>query len=46
MIENPHYLYRMTVLVAVSALAPVVQHDVLVNSMLPVAIATSKDKVT
>ena len=31
MMNNPHYLYRMTVLVAVAALAPVVSHDVLCN---------------
>ncbi len=45
MIDNPHYLYRMTVLTAVAALAPVVTHDVLVNSMLPVVISAGKDKV-
>ena len=45
MINNPHYLYRMTVLVAVAALAPVVSHDVLCNSMLPVVVAAAKDKV-
>ena len=46
MMNNPHYLYRMTVLVAVAALAPVVSHDVLCNSMLPVVVAAAKDKVT
>ena len=45
MMNNPHYLYRMTVLVAVAALAPVVSHDVLCNSMLPVVVAAAKDKV-
>ncbi len=45
MINNPHYLYRMTVLIAVAALAPVVSHDVLCNSMLPVVVAAAKDKV-
>ena len=44
MMNNPHYLYRMTVLVAVAALAPVVSHDVLCNSMLPVVVAAAKDK--
>ena len=45
MVDNPHYLYRMTVLVAIANLAPVVSHDVLCNSMLPVIIACAKDKV-
>jgi hypothetical protein len=45
MIDNPHYLYRMTVLSAIAALAPVVTHDVLVDSMLPVVIDAGKDKV-
>ena len=45
MIDNPHYLYRMTVLSAIAALAPVITHDVLVDSMLPVVINAGKDKV-
>ena len=45
MMDSPHYLYRMTVLVAVAALAPVVSHDVLCNSMLPVVVSAAKDKV-
>lgn len=45
MIDNPHYLYRMTVLSAIAALAPVVTHDILANSMLPVVINAGKDKV-
>lgn len=44
-IDNPHYLYRQTVLIAVAALAPVVAHDVLVNTMLPVVTGASQDKV-
>ena len=43
--NNPHYLYRMTILVAIGNLAPVVSHEVLCNSMLPVVIACSQDKV-
>ena len=35
----------MTVLVAIASLAPVVSHDVLCNSMLPVIVACAKDKV-
>jgi hypothetical protein len=45
MINNPHYLYRMTILVAIAALAPVVSHDVLCSQMLPVVISCSKDQV-
>lgn len=45
MVNNPHYLYRMTVLVAIASLAPVVSHDVLCNSMLPVVVGCAKDKV-
>ena len=46
MVSNSHYLHRMTILVAVAALAPAVSHDVLCNNMLPVVIASSKDKVS
>ena len=45
MVGNPHYLYRMTVLVALAALAPAVSHDVLCQSMLPVVVSCAKDKV-
>ena len=45
MVGNPHYLYRMTVLVALAALAPAVSHDVLCHSMLPVVVSCAKDKV-
>ena len=45
MVDNPHYLYRMTVLVAIASLAPVVNHDVLCGSMLPVVVGCSHDKV-
>ena len=38
MINNPHYLYRMTVLIAVAMLAPVVGSDTVCNSMLPVVV--------
>lgn len=44
MVGNPHYLYRMTVLVALAALAPAVSHDVLCHSMLPVVVSCAKDK--
>ena len=45
MVDNPHYLYRMTVLVAIASLAPAVNHDVLCGSMLPVVVGCSHDKV-
>lgn len=45
LVKNPHYLYRMTMLVAVSMLAPILSHDVLVGHMLPVILSASKDKV-
>jgi serine/threonine-protein phosphatase 2A regulatory subunit A len=44
-IKNPHYLYRMTVLVAISSLASIVSSDVLCNAMLPAVIGCSKDRV-
>jgi len=44
MVNNPHYLYRMTVLVALAALAPAVSHDTLCQSMLPVVVSCAKDK--
>ena len=44
MVGNPHYLYRMTVLVALAALAPAVSHDVLCYSMLPAVVSCAKDK--
>lgn len=44
LVNNSHYLYRMTILSAVAALAPAVSHDVLCNNMLPVVISCSKDK--
>ncbi len=45
MVNNPHYLYRMTILVAIASLAPVVSNDVLCHNMLPVVVSCSKDKV-
>lgn len=45
MMKNSHYLYRMTVLLAMSLLASIVPQDVLINNMLPVIISASKDKV-
>ncbi len=45
LIKNPHYLYRMTVLGAISMLASIVGSDVLCNLMLPVLTTAAKDKV-
>lgn len=45
MIKNPHYLYRMTVLVAISSLANYVSRDVLCGIMLPAIIMCAKDRV-
>lgn len=43
-INNPHYLYRMTVLVAISLLAPVVGAEATCQTMLPVVINAAKDR--
>ena len=42
---HTNYLYRTTVLYALSALAPVVQPEVLLSTMLPVAIQMGADPV-
>lgn len=45
LIKNTHYLYRMTVLLAIAELASIVSRDVLVGQMLPVLVGAAKDKV-
>jgi hypothetical protein len=45
MVKNPHYLYRMTVLVAISSLANFVSQEVFTGTMLPVLIQCAKDRV-
>lgn len=45
MISNQHYLYRMTVLVAITSLASVVTHETLYQHMLPVVVNCGKDQV-
>lgn len=45
MVKNPHYLYRMTVLVAISSLANYVSQEVFVGTMLPVLVTCAKDRV-
>lgn len=44
MINNSHYLYRMTVLTTISMLAPVVGADITCQTMLPVVVNASKDR--
>jgi len=45
MINNPHYLYRMTILRAVSLLAPVMGSEITCSKLLPVVVNLSKDRV-
>lgn len=44
MITNPHYLYRMTVLRAISLLAPVMGSEITCSKLLPVVVTVSKDR--
>lgn len=44
MINNPHYLYRMTILRAISLLAPVMGSEITCSKLLPVVISSSKDR--
>ena len=44
MSTNPHYLYRMTILRAVSLLAPVMGSEITCSKLLPVVINASKDR--
>ncbi|CAL9214827.1 unnamed protein product [Arabidopsis halleri] len=44
MINNPHYLYRMTILRAVSLLAPVMGSEITCSKLLPAVITASKDR--
>ena len=45
LVKSQHYLYRMTVLYAIQALAPVVGAEVACSSLLPTAIAAARDRV-
>lgn len=45
MVNNQHYLYRMTVLVAITSLASVVSHETLYHTILPAVVSCAKDKV-
>ena len=42
--NNPHYLYRMTILRAISLLAPVMGPEITCSNLLPVVVAASKDR--
>jgi hypothetical protein len=44
MINNQHYLYRTTILRAISLLAPVMGSEITNSKLLPVAINASKDR--
>ena len=46
MVNNQHYLYRMTVLVAITSLASVVSHETLYQTILPAVVSCAKDKVS
>lgn len=43
-INNPHYLYRMTVLQAISLLSPVLGPEATCSTMLPVVVTAAKDR--
>nr|GMD16810.1 serine/threonine-protein phosphatase 2A 65 kDa regulatory subunit A beta isoform [Ipomoea batatas] len=45
MVTNPHYLYRMTILRAISLLAPVMGSEITCSKLLPAIITASKDRV-
>lgn len=44
MIDNPHYLDRMTILHAISLLAPVMGSEITCSKLLPVVVTSSKDR--
>ena len=44
MINNTHYLYRMTILRAISLLAPVMGSEITCSKLLPVIVTLSKDR--
>ena len=44
-IQHPHYLYRMTILEAVAAMATVVSSDILTTVLLPEMLKCNKDRV-
>lgn len=44
MINNPYYLYRMTILRTISLLAPVMGSEITYSKLLPVIVTLSKDR--
>lgn len=44
MINNPHYLYRMTILRAICLLAPVMGPEITCSKLLPVLVNATKDR--
>lgn len=44
MTTSPHYLYRMTILRAISLLAPVMGSEITCSKLLPVVVTASKDR--
>ena len=46
MVNNQHYLYRMTVLAAMTSLASVVSHETLYQTILPAVVSCAQDKVS
>ncbi|KAM0047645.1 putative armadillo-like helical protein [Helianthus debilis subsp. tardiflorus] len=45
MVNNPHYLYRMRILSAISLLAPVMGSEITCSKLLPVVVTLAKDRV-
>ncbi|MFS8003593.1 putative armadillo-like helical protein [Helianthus anomalus] len=45
MIKNSHYLYRLTVIRAISLLAPVMGSEITCSKLLPEVVTASKDRV-
>lgn len=45
MINDPHYLYRMTILSAISLVAPVLGSEITCSKLLPVIVTAAKDRL-
>ncbi|KAK4790258.1 hypothetical protein SAY86_017562 [Trapa natans] len=45
MSKHPHYLYQMTILHAISLIAPVMGSEIVCSKLLPLVINSSKDRV-
>ena len=44
MVNDPHYLYRMTILHAISLLAPVLGSEITSTNLLPLVVNAAKDR--